>query len=247
MKLILFLIIWGGYICSARAEMVQVAVASNFTAPMQQIAAHFERDTGHQARIVPGATGKLHAQIMNAAPFDLLLAADEESPAKLEQGGLSVPGSRFTYAQGKLVLWSGQTGFVDARGDILRKGHFPHLALANPKLASYGKAALETMTSLGLVDALQGKFVLGENIAQAHQFVVSGNAPLGFVAMGQVFIDGKLRSGSAWIVPADLYRPIRQDAVMLLRGKNNPAAQALLDYLKQAGTKALIRRFGYEA
>lgn len=229
----------------ARAGDVQVAVAANFTVPMQKIAAQFEQDTGNKAVLAFGATGKFYAQIRNGAPFELLLAADDETPAKLEQEGLGVQGTRFTYAIGKLVLWSARDGYVDARGDVLRNGNFAHLAIANPKTAPYGAAAVETLTKLHLAERLQARLVQGENISQAQQFVATGNAELGFVALSQVWKNGKLGSGSAWIVPAGLYSPIRQDVVILKKGENNPAARALETYLKSDKAKAIIRAYGY--
>lgn len=230
----------------ALADEVQVAVAANFTAPMQKIAADFEKDTGHKAVLSFGATGKFYSQIKNGAPFEVLLAADDETPTKMEQEGLAVVGSRFTYAIGKLVLWSPKDGFVDAHGAVLRKGGFAHLALANPKLAPYGAAAVEAMTKLGVADSLQAKFVQGENIAQTYQFVQSGNAELGFVALSQVYKNGKVSSGSAWVVPANLYPPIRQDAALTAAGKGKPAAEALMKYLKGDKAKAVIKSYGYD-
>lgn len=231
---------------AARADEVQVAVAANFTAPMQEIAAQFEKDSGHKAVLAFGATGKFYAQINNGAPFDILLAADDETPAKLEKEGQAVPGSRFTYAIGKLVLWSANADLVDAKGSILKNGNFKHLALANPKAAPYGAAAIETMTKLGVLATLQPRFVQGENIAQTQQFVATGNAELGFVALSQVFKNGKLSSGSAWLVPAELYEPIRQDAVLLGKGRDKAAVSALLAYLKSDKAKAVIKAYGYE-
>jgi len=231
---------------AAQADEVSVAVAANFTAPMQQIAAEFEKDTGHKAVLAFGATGKFYAQISNGAPFEVLLAADDETPAKLEKELLAAPRSRFTYAIGKLVLWSAKEGYVDAQGEVLRKGDFKHLALANPKTAPYGAAAVEAMQRLGVLDSIQPRLVQGENIAQTHQFVATGNAELGFVALSQVFKDGKVTSGSAWIVPGKLHEPIRQDAVLLARGRNKPAAGALVDYLKGARARAIIKSYGYE-
>lgn len=231
---------------SANADEIQVAVAANFIAPMKLIAADFEKVSGHRAALSFGATGKFYAQIRNGAPFDVLLAADDETPAKLEKEGFGVSGSRFTYAIGKLVLWSARPGYVDARGDVLKTGGFTHIALANPKLAPYGAAAIEVMTKLGLLSALEPRFVQGENIAQTYQFVSTGNAELGFVALSQVYEDGKLKSGSGWIVPASMHSPIRQDAVLLSRGKDNPAAAALLQYLKTDKAKAVIRAYGYD-
>ncbi|MCQ4346746.1 molybdate ABC transporter substrate-binding protein [Pseudomonas stutzeri] len=231
---------------AARAAEVQVAVAANFTAPMQAIAAEFERDTGHRALLAFGASGKFYAQIHHGAPFEVFLSADASTPQKLEAEGVAVPGTRFTYAIGTLVLWSPQAGHVDTRSALLG-GEFRHLALANPKTAPYGVAALATLERLGIArETLRGRLVLGENIAQAYQFVASGNAELGFIALSQVCRDGKVASGSAWVVPADYHEPIRQDALLLARGKDNPAAAALLDYLKGPKAAELIRAYGYD-
>lgn len=233
--------------CAAgRADEVLAAVAANFTAPMKLIAAEFEKDTGHKTRLSFGATAKLYAQIESGAPFDLLLAADEETPARLEREGAGLPGSRFTYATGKLVLWSARPDFVDAQGEVLKTGRFSKLALAAPQLAPYGAAAMQAMTQLGLLEQLGPRFVLGESIGQAFSFVASGNAELGFIALSQIYEDGRIRSGSGWIVPARLYRPIRQDALILMRGKDNRAATELARYLKTDKARALIRAFGYE-
>ena len=231
---------------AAHADEVQVAVAANFTAPMQQIAAQFEKDSGHKAVLAFGATGKFYAQIANGAPFEILLAADDETPARLEKEGLGVPGSRLTYAVGKLVLWSADAKRVDNAGAVLKSGDYKHLAIANPKAAPYGAAAIEALGKLGVLPEVQPRIVQGENISQAHQFVVSGNAELGFVALSQVYKDGKLGSGSMWLVPADLYAPILQDAVLLAKGRDKPAAAALLAYLKGDQARAVIRAYGYE-
>ena len=228
------------------ADEVQVAVAANFTAPMQKIAAEFEKDTGHKAQLAFGATGKFYAQIKNGAPFEILLAADDTTPEKLEKEGVGIANSRFTYAIGKLVLWSSKSGFVDNQGEVLKKGEFKHVAIANPKLAPYGAAAIETLTALKLLDAIQPKFVQGENIGQTHQFVATGNAELGFVALSQVMKDGKISEGSGWIVPSNLHQPIRQDAVLLENGKGKPAAAALLKYLSSDKAKSVIKSFGYD-
>ncbi|MDP3654403.1 MAG: molybdate ABC transporter substrate-binding protein [Rhodoferax sp.] len=230
----------------ARAGEVSVAVASNFATPMQQIARAFAQDTGHTAVLALGSTGKFYTQIKNGAPFQLLLAADDETPARLEKEGLTVAGSRFTYATGRLVLWSQTPGLVDGQGAVLRKGTFTRIALADPKLAPYGTAALQTLEQLGLVAALQPRMVQGENIAQAYQFVATGNAALGFVALSQVMVQGQMAQGSAWVVPAAMHAPLRQDAVVLANGKNNPAALALVAYLKGEKARATIRAFGYE-
>ena len=229
----------------AHADTVSVAVAANFTAPMQKIAAAFEVDTGHKAELSFGATGKFYAQITHGAPFQVLLSADDTTPARLEREGKAVAHSRFTYAIGTLVLWSAQPGTVDAKGDVLKSGDFKHLAIANPKLAPYGAAALQVMEKLGVATALQPRLVQGENIAQTFQFVSTGNAQLGFVALSQVMADGKIRSGSAWQVPASLHEPIRQDAVLLMPGKDSAAASALLTYLRGRKARAIIQSYGY--
>jgi molybdate transport system substrate-binding protein len=230
----------------AHADEISVAVAANFTAPMQQIAAEFEKDTGHKALLTFGATGKFYAQITNGAPFEVFLSADDETPATLEKEQMTVPRTRFTYATGKLVLWSAKEAYVDGKGDVLKSGDFKHLALANPKTAPYGAAAIETMKRLGVLESLRAKFVQGENISQAHQFVSTGNAELGFVALSQVYKDGKVTSGSAWIVPETLHSPIRQDAVVLLKGRGKAAALALVDYLKSDKARAIAKSYGYE-
>jgi molybdate transport system substrate-binding protein len=230
---------------SARAAEVSVAVAANFTAPMQKLAQVFEQETGHKALLSFGSTGNFYAQIRNGAPFHVLLAADDDTPLKIEQEGLGVPGSRFTYAIGKLVLWSKQPGLVDDKGDILRSGTFARIAIANPKLAPYGAAAIETMVKLGVLQVLQPRLVQGENIAQTYQFIATENAPLGFVALSQILRDGKIVQGSAWIVPAGLHAPIAQDALLLSAGKDNPAATALMGFLRSDRAKVLIRSYGY--
>jgi molybdate transport system substrate-binding protein len=234
-----------GAACGVQADEVSVAVAANFTAPIQKIAAEFEKDTGHKVVASFGSTGKFYAQIKGGAPFEVLLAADDETPAKLVTEKEALAGSQFTYAIGKLVLWSAKPGVVDDKGDVLRKGDFDHLAIANPKLAPYGAAGVEVMKGLGAYDSLQPKIVMAENITQAYQFIGTGNALLGFVALSQVLKDGKIE-GSSWIVPAKLYTPIRQDAVILEKGKGKPAALALAKYLKSDKSIAIIKSFGYE-
>ena len=231
----------------ARADEVSVAVAANFTAPMQKIAAEFEKTTGHKAQLVFGSTGKFYAQIKAGAPFQLLLAADDETPAKLVKEGDGVAGSSFTYAVGKLVLWSPKAGVVDDKGEALKAARFEHLALANPKLAPYGLAATETLKALGLADALQPKIVLAESITQAQQFVASGSAELGFIAYSQIHKDGKLiDGGSYWLVPSRYYSQIRQDAVVLNKGKGQAAVSALTAFLKSPAAAAIIKSYGYE-
>jgi molybdate transport system substrate-binding protein len=230
----------------AMADEVQVAVAANFTAPMKLIAIDFEKDTGHKVVASYGGTGKFYAQIRNGAPFEVLLAADDETPAKLAKEGAAVAASQFTYAKGKLVLWSAKSAVVDAKGEVLKKGGFDHIALANAKLAPYGVAAVEAMQTLGVHDTLAPKFVTAENIGQTYQFVKSGNALLGFVALSQVMKDGAITEGSAWVLPANLYQPIKQDAIVLDKGKGKPATAALLKYLQGDKARAVIKSYGYD-
>lgn len=234
------------YSAGAAADDVQVAVAANFTAPMQQIAAAFEQATGNHVKLAFGATGKFYAQIHAGAPFEILLAADDETPAKLVKEGQAEAASKFTYAVGKLVLWSPKPGLVDAEGAVLKSPAITHVSYCNPKLAPYGAAAVQAMQGLGLYDSLTSRLVQGENITQAYQFVASGNAEIGFVALSQVWKNGKLAEGSMWQVPSKLYNPIRQDAVLLKAGEGHPAAAALLDYLRSEPARAVIRSYGYE-
>jgi molybdate transport system substrate-binding protein len=229
----------------ANAE-VSVAVASNFSAPMKRIAAQFEQHTGHKLILAFGSTGGLYAQVRNGAPFHLFLAADDETPARLIKDGAAVGASRYTYAIGRLVLWSAQPGLIDSRGEILRTDRFMRLAIANPKLAPYGQAAQQTLLALGLAHSVSGRLVHAENIAQAYQFVATGNAQIGFIALAQVMNDGKLGAGSSWVVPSALHEPIRQDVVLLNAAAGNPAALALLEYLRSEPARAIMRSFGYE-
>ncbi len=231
---------------AAAAEEARLAIAANFAAPAGALAQQFSRDTGHRLAISAGSTGKLYAQIRNGAPFDVLLAADEETPRRMEREKLAVPGSRFTYALGKLVLWSPKKDLVDDQGAVLQKAAFKRLAIANPKLAPYGAAAVDAMKRLGVWPLLQDRLVQGENIAQAFQFVASGSADLGFVALSQIAERGKSPAGSRWLVPPSLHAPIRQDAVLLLHGARNPAAQEFLAYLRSPRARESIRGYGYD-
>ena len=231
---------------AAQAEVVQIAVAANFTAPARALAEIFARTTGHEAKLSFGATGAFYTQIKNGAPFDILLAADDERPIRLEKEGDTVPGSRFTYAVGQLVLWSAKPGFVDGEGAVLKGGNFNKIAVANPKLAPYGAAAVETMDKLGLAAALTPKLVTGESIGQTYNFIATGNAELGFVALAQVLDGGKLKSGSMWVVPAKYHAPIIQDAVILKRAAANPAAKAWMALMRSPKTQDFIRSYGYE-
>lgn len=228
-----------------QAAEVMAAVAANFTAPMKMLAKSFEQDTGHKLVLSFGSTGSFYAQIKNGAPFDVLLAADSDTPLRLEKDGLGVAGSRFTYATGRLVLWSPKAGVVDDQGGVLRSGKFQRLAIANPKLAPYGAAAMQVLANLGLEATVQPKLVQGENIAQAYQFTASENAQIGFVALSQVFMQGHISQGSAWVVPAHLHAPLQQDAIVLRKGQDNPGAQALRVYLQSEKARRTLQTFGY--
>jgi molybdate transport system substrate-binding protein len=228
------------FLSGARAAEVKVAVAANFTAAMKEIAAGFERATSHKALLSFGSTGKLYAQIIHGAPFAVFLAADQERPRLLERQGEA--SGRFTYAIGKLVLYSAEADLVDAEGEVLAEGAFDRLAIANPKTAPYGTAAMEVLDDLGLTARLAPRLVRGDSVAQAYQFVATGSAELGFVALAQVVLQPQ---GSRWEVPQSHYTPIRQDAVLLDRGADEPAALALIDYLKTPAARAIIERFGY--
>lgn len=239
------LVLLAAAVPGARAGEVQVAVASNFAGPMARIGEAFTAATGHTLKVSTGATGKFYAQVLHGAPFEVLVAADDETPKKLVAEGHAVAGSQFTYALGKLVLWSAQPGFVDDQGQVLGADQVRHVAIANPKVAPYGAAALQVIQARGLAAAVTPKLVTAESIAQAYQFVFTGNAQVGFVALSQVRVPGKPLVGSYWTVPASLYGEIRQDAVLLKAGERNPAAAALLAYLKGEAAQKLIRDFGY--
>lgn len=235
-----------GLLCGpARAADVTVAVAANFVPTFQKIASDFAADTGHRVIVVPGSTGKLQAQIRAGAPYEVLLAADAETPRQLELQGWAVAGQRFTYATGRLVLWSARPGLVDERGDVLRQNSFAHLAVANPAVAPYGAATVATLRALGVYDKVASRLVLGDSVAQTLQFIASGNAELGFVSLSQLVQPGKAPTGSWWIVPAGLHEPLAQDAALLKKGEKNPAAAALLQYLKGAKAKTTMLAHGY--
>lgn len=230
---------------SAQAAQATVAVAANFAEPLRALAAVLEKTTGHRLEIVVGATGRLYAQIANGAPFDLFLAADQATVAKAESEGLTVPGSRFLYATGQLVLWSARPDLVDKQGQVLRQDGWRRLAVANPRTAPYGAAAMQTLAQLGLTQALAPRLVQGESIAQTYNFAHTGNAELAFVALSQVLEGGRLKGGSMWVVPAQHHEPIRQDAVLLKRGARNEAARALVKLMQSPAGQDLIRSFGY--
>jgi molybdate transport system substrate-binding protein len=241
----------GAVVCAtAKAEEVTVAVAANFAAPMQKIAQAFEQDTGHKALLAFGATGKFYAQIKNGAPFSVLLSADDETPARLEKEGVAIAGTRFTYAIGRLALWSKNPLLVDDKGQVLLsnatdKNSFKKIAIADPKLAPYGAAAIEVLGRMDALAKLTPKLVQGDSIGQAFQFVMTENAELGFVALSQISIAGRITQGSAWVVPQNLYTPLKQEAVLLPLGKNNAAALALMKYMRTDRAQAIIRAYGY--
>ena len=242
----LFALSFAAFALSARADEIQVAVAANFAGAAQKIAAEFEHDTGHVVKLSFGATGKFYAQIAAGAPFDVLLAADQATPGKLVAEGKAVPATLHTYAIGRLVLWSADPGVVDGKGDVLKSGKWKHLSVADAKLAPYGQAAKETLAALKLTDAVQSRLVTGENIGQALQFVQTGNAELGFVALGQVQPpDGSRVPGSMWLVPDNLYTPIRQDAVVIAATKASKAATEFVDYLAGDKARVVIKAYGY--
>jgi molybdate transport system substrate-binding protein len=230
---------------TSSADQVRIAVAANFTEAVRLIVPAFETATGHI--VVPsfGSTGKFYAQIANGAPFDLLLSADEDTPRRLIAAGLAVPGTRLTYASGRLALWSAAPGAVDARGDVLKRRDFARLAIANPKVAPYGAAAEAALKKLGVYGSVSPRLVQGENIAQTFQFVSTRNAQLGFVALAQVLALKDDKRGSWWVVPSNLHPPIRQDAVLLHPGESKPAARAFLDFLKDPQVKRIITALGY--
>ncbi len=235
------LALWLSVAPTADAAELRVAVAANFTAAMQTLAERFQQLSGHRLRVSYGSTGKLYAQILQGAPFDVFLAADQRRPRLLQQQGLA--SGRFTYATGRLVLWSARQAGATSPGEhTLTEARFHKLALANPKTAPYGAAAVSVMRKLGVERRLRDKRVTGESVAQAYQFVASGNADLGFVALAQVALDD---SGSYWLIPQALYPPIHQDAVVLKRGDAKPAATEFLAYLRSRAARDVIARYGY--
>lgn len=236
-----FVLLWLGVAGSAQAGQTHVAVAANFTEPAREIAALFRQKTGHEAVLIFGASGAFFTQITHSAPFEVFLSADKERPRLAVEQGFAVPESRFTYAIGKLALWSRVLDVTDGKV-ALSEGKFSRLAIANPNSAPYGTAAVETMKALGVLDALNGKLVRGNSISQAFQFIDSRNAELGFVALAQLH---GITAGTHWLVPENLHSPIRQDAVLLKRGANDEASKAFLAFLKGPEARAIIEKFGY--
>lgn len=225
-----------------KADQILVATASNFVETIRVIARNFEAQTGHEVLILSGSTGKHYAQIKHGAPFDVFFAADIKRPELLEKEGIAIPDSRFTYAIGKLTLWSPKTDYVDSEGKILAKNKFRHLAIANPKLAPYGKAAQNILQNLGLWQTLQTRMVRGENIGQTFQFVKSSNAQLGFVSVSQITKPDQPTEGSFWEIPQSLYTPIQQQAVLL---KDSNAARTFIAFVKNKQSQQIIRSYGY--
>ncbi len=230
---------------SAAAEEVRVAVATNFAATLGEIVTNFERDTGHAVVVSSGSSGAIYAQIRHGAPFDVFFSADAMRPKRLEEEGFAVCGSRRTYAVGRLTLWSATPGAVKEDGRSTLSGHFEHLAMANPGTAPYGAASKQTLQALGLWNHVRDRIVQGENIGQTFQFVVSHNARLGFVALSQALHSSVRGTGSRWDVPAHLHAPLRQQAVLLVNGRHNAAATALLDYVQEEQSRTIIERVGY--
>lgn len=225
------------------ADEIRVAVASNFAGAMKAIVAAFEAGAEHEVTLSFGSTGKHYAQIVNGAPFDAFFAADVSRPELLEEEGVALPGSRFTYAIGKLVLWSPRADYVDADGKIIEQGDFRYLAIANPKLAPYGRAAVEVLRARALWEGLDKRIVRGENIGQTFQFVQTGNAELGFVAYAQVRRRDRPVDGSQWLIPQSLYTPIEQQAVLLTESE---AAREFLSFIRGSEASNIIRAHGYE-
>jgi len=230
----------------ANANELKVAVAANFAQTMKEISTVFEKDTGHKLAITQGSTGKLYAQISQGAPFEVFLSADDETPEKLITEGKAIAGTRFTYAIGRLALWSPNPDLVNEGGQVLKTDKFRFLAIANARVAPYGRAAVQVMQKLGVLSSIEPRVVQGESITQTFQFVSTGNAQLGFVALSQINENGKLKSGSAWIVPENMHEQLRQDAVLLNPGKDSAAASALLSFLKSEKAKKIIASHGYQ-
>lgn len=227
---------------AARGDEITIAVASNFLRPIAELVERFEAETGHRVRVAGGSTGSHYAQIRSGAPYDLFFAADADRPRRLVEAGLVPSGERFTYAVGRLVLWSPRPGYIDDMGRVLEEGTFRHLAIANPTLAPYGAAARDVLEARGLWETLQRRIVRGQDIGQTFSFVHSGAVELGFVAYAQILAESDAVGGSWWLVPASLHAPIEQQAVLL---RESEAGRALVDFVKSDAAKMLIERYGY--
>ncbi len=249
-RLIFLFLVWTctGALFAAHAAEIQIAVASNFSVPMAKINELFRNETGHVLIVSYGASTKLATQIKNGAPFVVFLSADQQEVRELIKADLAVVGTEFTYAVGKLALWSPKPGLALADGELLKRGDFKRLAIANSKLAPYGKAAREVMENLGVWQKYTARLITGENITQTHQFVASGNVDLGFVARSQIATQIKKSEGSVWLVPQSLYSPLKQDAVLLKKAKEKGGANAeiFLKFLKSQKIRDIIREFGYD-
>lgn len=243
-RLLLFAALILAAVAPTLADTVHVATASNFSQPLRLLAQDFEKKSKYKVRISTASTGKLYAQIKHGAPYHLFLSADQRRPEKLEQEGLAIPGSRFTYAVGRLVLWAPQQPFQGEAKALISQPGLRRFSIANPKTAPYGAAARQTLKAMGLWKPLQGRLVRGENIAQTFQFVASRAAEMGLVAYSQLSEEAK-STGYHWIVPQALYDPVRQDAVLLKRGADNPAAKAFHTFLQSDHARALISALGY--
>ena len=244
-KFLLSSVLFALIVTPALAEQALVAVAANFVPPFREAAVEFEKATGHTVQVASGSSGAFFTQIKNGAPFDVFFSADAERPKILEEEGLAVKGSRFTYAIGRLVLWSADPNLVKGE-DTLRSEKFKHLAIADPKTAPYGVAAKQVMQKLEVWESVQPRLVLGESLGQTIVFIESGNAELGFLALSQV-MDPKIKGkGGRWDVPSNLHEPIKQDVVLLTKGKENPAANALMEFMRGPQATAIIERYGYE-
>jgi len=233
--------------CSATfAGEASIAVAGNFYRPLQALAKAFEMQNDDKIKISVGSSGKLYAQISNGAPFDVFLSADQERPTKLIKEKLAIVGSQYTYAKGKLVLWSSDPTVIDKHGKRLSSPNLKRLAIANPKLAPYGEQTVIALKKLKIYNSLNEKLILGQTVGQAFQYVSSGSVKQGIIAASQVTRGGEISEGSAWIIPSELYQAIKQDAVLLNAGKYNPVAIVFLKYLKTENALTIIRSFGYE-
>ena len=228
-----------------QAEELGLAVAANFTLPMKEIAGRFEAQSGHRLNISFGSSGRLYAQISNGAPFQLFFSADQEKPEALVAGGLALADSRFTYAVGGLVLWSPDERAHVADAEVLMNQSADRLAIANPRLAPYGIAAMQVLEALGLESAYRDRLVMGENINQAYQFVDTGNVPVGLLALSQVMAGGELRKGVGWIIPGELYDPIRQDAVMMKAARDSVAAREFMKFMLGNEARTIMADYGY--
>ena len=246
MRLILLCLLLAGGCADRNADRVDsqtVAVAANFAPVLEQLTRQYSADTGAVIHTVVGSTGKLYAQISNGAPVDIFLAADTERPRRLEDAGLTVSDSRFTYARGRLVLWSRQPDLIDPDGTVLNDPELHRLAIANPTIAPYGRAAMEVLAARG-IDLSERRLVRGENVGQARHFAYTGNVDAAFIAQSLMIADDA-SAGSSWLVPTSLHKPIEQQAVLLKRAADNVSAQQFFEFLASAAARRIILASGY--